>query len=297
MTREVLTVFKVWVEMGFTILHPRITLEIILEEVDTLLFHEQTLESLQRELVTELASDQCLKHPIIVDRQNRVVLDGTHRLAATRELGCRFIPVCLVDYNNPNVVIDCWHRVVSPQSDIERVTRTIEDMGFHLEEMCITEARNLVEKREATASIAYNSTCFVIRGNHADIKDIYDAIREIEHTLRAADYSISYETETDAFYHLTSRDGCFLLMVPTVSKNEVVNIALSGQVFSYKTTRHVIPLRPLFVNASFEWLHSPLSPEDLNARFARHLSTKQFERLPPNRILDRRYDEELHVFK
>jgi hypothetical protein len=297
MAREMLTFFKVGFEMGFTIIHPRITLEIILEEVDTLLFHEQTLESLHHELVTELASDQCLKHPIIVDRQNRVVLDGTHRLAATRELGCRFIPICLVDYNNPNVVIGCWHRVISPRSDIERVTRTIKDMGFHLEEMCLPEARDLVEKREATASITSNSTCFVIRGNHTDIKDIYDTIQKIEHTLRSEGYSISYETESDAFNHLASGDGYSLLMVPTVSKDEVVNIALSGQVFSYKTTRHVIPLRPLFVNASFEWLYSPLSPEHLNIRFARHLSTKQFERLPPNRIFDRRYDEELHVFK
>jgi hypothetical protein len=283
--------------MGFTILHPRITLEITLEEVDTLLLHEQVLESLFRGLVTELVSDQCLKHPIIVDRQSRVVLDGTHRLSATRELGCRFIPVCLVDYDNPNVVIGCWHRVVSPRLDIESVTRAIEEAGFHLEEMRFTEARDLVEKREATASIAFNSTCFAIRGTHDDIKDIYDAIQEIEHTLREAGYSIRYETESDAFNHLASGDGYSLLMVPTVSKDEVINIALSGQVFSYKTTRHVIPLRPLFVNASFEWLYSPLNPELLNERFVRHLSTKRFERLPPSRILDRRYDEELHVFK
>jgi hypothetical protein len=283
--------------MGFTILHPRITLEITLEEVDALLFHEQILESHLHRLVTALTSDQCLKHPIIVDRQSRVVLDGTHRLAAARELGCRFIPVCLVDYNNPNVVIGCWHRVVTPRLDIERMTSAIEDLGFHLEEMCLMDARGLVEKREATAFLAFNSTCFAIRGTNDDIKDVYDAIQEIEHTLRAAGYSIHYETESDALSHLASEDGCSLLMVPTISKDEVVNVALSGQVFSYKATRHVIPLRPLFVNASFEWLYSPLRPERLNARFTRHLTTKRFERLPPSQMLDRRYDEELHVFK
>jgi hypothetical protein len=297
MTRGVLTVFKVWVEMGFTILHPCITLEITLEEVDTLLCHEQVLESLLRRLVTALTSDQCLKHPIIVDRQSRVVLDGNHRLAAARELGCRYIPICLVDYYNPNIVIGCWHRVVSPRSDIKRVTRAIEDGGFRLEEMGFTEARDLVEKREATASLALKSTCFAIRGAHDDIKGLYDAIQKIEYTLRAAGYSIRYETESDALNHLASEDGCSLLMVPTVTKDEVVNVALSGQVFSYKATRHIIPLRPLFVNASFEWLYSPLSPECLNARFARYISKKRFERLPPSRMLDRRYDEELHVFK
>jgi hypothetical protein len=177
------------------------------------------------------------------------------------------------------------------------MTRAIEDAGFHLKEMRLTEARDLVEKREVTAALIFNSTCFAVQGIHDDIKDIYDAIQEIEHTLRAAGYFIQYETESDAFNHLASGKGYSLLMVPTVSKDEVVDIALSGRVFSYKTTRHVIPLRPLFVNASFEWLYSPLNPEILNTRFTQHLSTKRFERLPPNRIFDRRYDEELHVFK
>jgi len=283
--------------MGYTILHPRITLEITLEEVDTLLVHEQILESLLRRLVTALTADQCLKHPIIVDRQSRVVLDGTHRLAAARALGCRFIPVCLVDYQNPHVVIGCWHRVVSPRSAIERVTRAIVDGGFRLEEMGLLEACDLVEKREATASLAFPSTCFAIRGPHDDIKGAYDAIREMEQRLRAAGYSIHYETEHDALSHLTAGDGCSLLLVPTVSKDEVVHVASRGQVFSYKATRHVVPLRPLFVNASFDWLNSPLSPERLNARFTRHLATKPFERLPPSRMLDRRYEEELYVFK
>ena len=283
--------------MGFTILHPQINLEIKLEEVNTLLFHEQILESLLSGLVTELVSDQRFRHPIIVDRQSRVVLDGTHRLTAARELGCRFIPVCLVDYDNPNVVIGCWHRVISPRLEVEWMKKAIEDSGFRLEEMCLTEARDLVKKRKATASIAFNSTCFAVRGVHDDIKDIYNAIQEIEHTLRAADYSIHYETERDAFNHLALGDECSLLIVPVVSKDEVVNIALNGQVLSYKTTRHVIPLRPLFINTSFEWLNSSLSPEHLNTSFTRYLSKKQFKRFPPNQIFDRRYDEELHVFK
>lgn len=283
--------------MGFMILHPRITLEITLEEVDTLLFHEQVLESLLRGLVTELVSDQCFRHPIIVDRQSRVVLDGTHRLTAARELGFRFIPVCFVDYDNPNVIIGCWHRVISPRLDIKWLKMVLEDSGFRLEEMSLTEALDLVEKREAMASIAFNSTCFTIRCVHDDIKNIYDGIQEIEHTLRAADYSIHYETERDAFNHLALGDECSILIVPVVSKDEVVNIALNGQVFSYKTTRHVIPLRPLFINTSFEWLNNSLSPEHLNTSFTLYLSKKQFERFPPNQIFDRRYDEELHVFK
>ena len=245
------------------ILHPRITLEITLEEVDTLLFHEQVLESLLRGLVTELVSDQCFRHPIIVDRQ----------------------------------IIGCWHRVISPRLDIKWLKMVLEDSGFRLEEMSLTEALDLVEKREAMASIAFNSTCFTIRCVHDDIKNIYDGIQEIEHTLRAADYSIHYETERDAFNHLALGDECSILIVPVVSKDEVVNIALNGQVFSYKTTRHVIPLRPLFINTSFEWLNNSLSPEHLNTSFTLYLSKKQFERFPPNQIFDRRYDEELHVFK
>jgi len=152
--------------MGFTIVHPRVNLEIKLEAVDHLVVHEKILENYLRRLVVELQSDKCLMHPVVVDRKSLVVLDGMHRMAAARELGWRVIPVCLIDYNNSNVSVRSWYRLINPRSDIKRVTRAIEDLGFSLKERSLADACDLIEKREAMASLAFASSCYSIHGVH-----------------------------------------------------------------------------------------------------------------------------------
>ena len=86
-------------------------------------------------------------------------------------------------------------------------------------------------------------------------------------------------------------------MTPKVSKKDVVTVALRGEVFAHKTTRHVIPIRPLFINVPLEWLYGTLSLNKANETFVEYLSKKQITHLPRGQILDRRYDEELCVFK
>ena len=280
---------------SFTINHPLINLEIKLEEIDKLHIHEEILEGLLRQLVKTIKSDERLFHPVIVDRKRLIVLDGMHRIAATKKLGCRFIPICLLDYDNPHVVIDCWYRMVNPKSKSERVTRTIEELGFTLEEHEIEEADDLVKKREAIASIAFSSKSFSIHGVQENIREIYDAIKEIEIKLGSKGYSINYDIESDARRKLALGEVFSIIKAPTLSKEEVVKAAFSGQIFSHKTTRHVIPLRPLFLNVPLKWLYSKSSSEKINEKFIKYLSTKKFKRLPPGQILDRRYDEELYV--
>lgn len=280
---------------SFTINHPLINLDLKLEEIDKLHIHEDILERVLRQLVKNIKSDERIFHPVIVDRKRLIVLDGMHRIAATQELGCRFIPICLLDYDSPHVVIDSWYRMVNPKSKSERMTRTIEELGFTFEEHNIDEADDLVNKREAIASIAFSSKSFSIHGVQENIREIYDAIKEIEIKLGSKGYSINYDIESDARRKLALGKVFSIIKVPTLSKEEVVKAALSGQVFSHKTTRHVIPLRPLFLNVPLKWLYSKLNSEKINEKFIKYLSTKKFKRLPPGQILDRHYDEELYV--
>ena len=44
-----------------------------------------------------------LKNPVIVDRDNFIILDGHHRVAALKQLGANKIPAYLVDYQNKNI--------------------------------------------------------------------------------------------------------------------------------------------------------------------------------------------------
>jgi hypothetical protein len=53
-------------------------------------------------------SDGMLKKPILVDKNTLTILDGHHRLNVLKKLGLRKIPVVLVDYYDPHIVVRKW---------------------------------------------------------------------------------------------------------------------------------------------------------------------------------------------
>ena len=280
--------------------HPLIDLEITLVELNKLIIHEEILPRFLDPLVNNIQSRQLLMHPIIVDRQHFIVLDGMHRIAAIQKLGCRFIPVCLIDYQNPHVAIGSWFRVIH-SSLSEQNIRVLLSQQYHLKEHNLTKAQNLVENRKALAALILASKCYTLHRSQADsheesIQHIYHEIRNIEASLQRNQASITYETDTDAFTRLTTPDNTPILQTPTVTKSEVIAAALRNQLFNHKTTRHMIPLRPMFLNIPLKWLYSETSAKAINQKLVRYLTTKSYRRLPPGQVFDRRYDEELYVF-
>jgi hypothetical protein len=282
---------------AFTILHPGIRLEIKLEEVEKLHIHEEVIPDILHKLTQEIRTDGYFKHPVIVDSKTLVVLDGMHRVAAAENLGCRFIPVCLVEYENPNILVGCWCRVINHSSNLEKLVNSVKELGFTVEECERNTAFKLVNELKTVTSILSRSKCFAVHGPQKNIKEIHDAIKQIEFKLRSRGYSIGYDTESDAKDKVSSGKALATLIVPNVSKKDVVSVALKGEVFVHKTTRHVIPVRPLFVNVPLEWLCGKLSLKKANEALIKHLSKKRVKRLPPGQVLDRRYEEELYIFE
>jgi hypothetical protein len=282
---------------AFTIIHPKIKLEIRLERIENLHVSEETLPEILKKLTEQIRSDGYFKHPVIVDSKTLVVLDGTHRMTAAENLGCQFIPVCLVDYDNPNINVGCWCRVINYSSNLENPVKLVRELGFTVEECPRKVAHNLVNERKATMAIVTRSKCFAVYGPQKNIREIYGAIKQIESELRSEGYSIGYDTESDAQNKVSSGKALSMLITLKVSKKDVITVALEGEVFTHKTARHIVPARPLFVNVPLEWLYGMLSLKKANETFMEYLATKQITRLPRGQILDRRYDEELYVFK
>lgn len=175
-----------------------------------------------------------------MDRKTFVVLDGMHRVATIGNLGCRFIPACLVDYDNPNILIGSWYRLVNQPSDLGGVLNSIKELGLTVEDCPMEAARELVEKREAITSIVSQSECFAVYGTRKNIKEIYDVVKKIELKLISEGYLMSYDTENGVQEMVSSDKALSALVVPTVSKEEVIKMALTRRVFVHKTTRHVI---------------------------------------------------------
>ncbi|MFH0815554.1 MAG: ParB N-terminal domain-containing protein [Methanobacteriota archaeon] len=64
--------------------------------------------------------------PIVADREYLVILNGHHRFNALKKLGCKRVPVYLVDYFSTSVTLDLW-----PASSVCKLSkRDVIKMGL-----------------------------------------------------------------------------------------------------------------------------------------------------------------------
>jgi len=281
--------------MGYLISHPKLELEIKLEKIKDLYIHEEIIPEIVERLSDEIERDAHVKHPVIVDKETFVVLDGMHRVAALQYLGCKLIPVCLVNYGNPNITVGGWFRTIeNGQKTGEDLRRDLEKSGYGLQEIASNELEKKINEREVIVGIVTSRKCYGIPGKTESIKETYEHIKQLEEDLRMVGYKIGYETESDAVNKVKSSEALATIIAPRITKRDIVTTALSGQVFVHKSTRHVIPARPLFVNVPLEWLN--MDSKEANKLLLEYLSKKKLKRLPPGQTLDRRYEEELYVF-
>ncbi|MCJ7705466.1 MAG: ParB N-terminal domain-containing protein [Desulfobacterales bacterium] len=82
--------------------------DIVFIRIEELREHEEIRPDYLDELKNEILSDGMLKMPIAVDRSTYIILDGHHRLHALKKIGCKKIPVILVDYQSPEIEVIPW---------------------------------------------------------------------------------------------------------------------------------------------------------------------------------------------
>ncbi|MEM2094306.1 MAG: ParB N-terminal domain-containing protein [Candidatus Bathyarchaeia archaeon] len=74
--------------------------------IEELRGHEDIDPAHLEALTTQIEADGILKKPIVADDCTRVILDGHHRVAALKKLGCRKVYVCFVDYASSRIVVE-----------------------------------------------------------------------------------------------------------------------------------------------------------------------------------------------
>jgi len=82
--------------------------DVVFIQIEELKEHEEIRPDYLEELKNEILSDGILKMPIAVDKSTYIILDGHHRLHALKKIGCKKIPVILVDYQSPEIKVIPW---------------------------------------------------------------------------------------------------------------------------------------------------------------------------------------------
>lgn len=279
----------------------RLELEVV--GVDSLLLHERVIPQIVERLILEFRNWAKFQDPVIIDR-NGLVLDGNHRTFVCRRLGFRTIPVCKIDYFHQSTRLRYWFRLVENVDGIEGVKEVVEQLHGVFELVDGKETlHHFLEEKCLCFGIQQGDRCAAIRFSRDAVSDAvsaYDALERVQDALIENGARVSFipcqQARQPGFYKLQGERDV-ILWTPPITKEMVVEAARKARLFAPKSTRHLIPARPLYVNAPASWFKEDLSLEEVNRRFSDYLGSKGIRRLGPGQILDGRYyEEELFVF-
>ena len=284
----------------YTIYHEKLSLHLKIVDINSLFLHEETIPEMLEKLAAEIRMDEALRHPVIVDKESFVVLDGMHRVAALKLLSCRRIPACLVNYKSPSISVGAWYRTIIVTNNylIDKTLEKMSSLGFNIERVYL-EPDDKIGKNDIVAAIKTRKNTYLICHSFKNLKEAYDHIKFIENRLKQLNFKVNYDTEADSFKKLKEGTVDAVLLTPKLSKDEIVKTALSGEVFAHKATRHIIPARPLYVNVPRELLTlENLSLKQANKEFRKMLMKKKLKMIPAGSFIEnRRYEEDVYLFE
>ncbi|MCW4049685.1 MAG: hypothetical protein NWE89_08100 [Candidatus Bathyarchaeota archaeon] len=277
---------------AYTINHEGLRMDVALVETDMLLIHEETIPIRLMSLEHSIRRDGVQSAPIIVDRDSMVVLDGMHRTAVMKRMGCRFTCVCLLDYFDPRINVQRWCRVIPPAFDPEKAKNILSSFDLRLESM--PQLKNLDD--EAGLMLIYKDRAFKVNTSNNDLGQAFKRSYELENLLRSRSYKIIHGTETEALAHIRSGVYEAALCLPKVTKDQVIEVATNNMILTPKATRHKLPARPVQVNVPLSLLmDKKLTLEEANKTLADTLNEPKRYNLG-TKWMGRVYNEVLYVF-
>ena len=218
-------------------------------------------------------------------------MDGTHRLSALSQLGCYSIPVALIDYQNPLVQVDRWFRIITGPG-LHRFRKRIETLSP--QEVHPADADRGLLDRSEYATLRGNGIFLAFKSPNPDALELALNAFRIEQIAREEGLKITY---TDSSNRIGPSGSSLVMSTIRLEKKEVVESSLSGALFPPKTTRHLIPSRPLGLGIPLAMLKNTDLAE-AESILTEHLRSKKVKRLPEGSwVGSRRYMEEVFVFE
>jgi L-serine kinase (ADP) len=276
---------------SFSITNAKIPILLVLKRIAELRPHEETVQEDLEGIVKALEHDPVLRHPVIADSSTGLVLDGTHRLAALKLLGCLTVPAALIDYQNPLVRVDRWFRTIkllNPSDFMKRLDRLSPIPVLEVE-----GEKSLLE-RSCYATLRDSQQCLAFRSIDSAPLDLCRHAFALEQIARDKHAKIVYTDKNDA---KDVSPTSTLMSTIRLEKREIVESCIKQELFPPKSTRHLIPSRPLGTSVPLRWLKMA-NIEEAETEFEKHLTRMRVRKLPEGSVVgSRRYMEEVFLFE
>jgi hypothetical protein len=266
---------------------------LVILPIDDIRPHEEYDRWILLRIVGSLKLEGAVHDPILVDEDSLTILDGTHRYWALKKLGCSSVPAALYNYNSQSIKVGCWYRCLNrpPPTDLFRLLK--------LRPTSRDEAQRLLNVRGVCLSILTRGESYVFDwepGMEIDVYAAYQFMAFLEGGFKSRGYGVTYATEMDAVEMLSSGEAAAVMAPPPIKKEEVILTIKHNKLFPKKSTRHVLPYRPMGINVPLSWLQG--SAEEASEKLQELLSRGTFQRMRSGIVIGgRRYEEEVYIFE
>ncbi len=254
--------------------------------IANVLVHEGVVERQVDRIADYVQHDGVMKNPIVVaevddasdgDSAHYIVLDGMHRVQAMSRLGCRDILVFVSEFWSNSIRLESWDALLLDTVD----PRTLVADLFSEDEVRVTRARTAAQARErvygrdlAMAFATRTGEVCGLRvpaGEGSNLSRIVRVLTRIEERFDELGTRVVYSPSSKSGSDLAAQDGALLFMRPLFSKQEVVQRTLAGKLFPRKSTRFLVPERPLRVDFHLTVLQADLDLPTKNQLLDGHL--------------------------
>jgi L-serine kinase (ADP) len=213
--------------------------------------HEATIPRVLDSIVSDFERSGSQRDPVLVDGKSHTALDGMHRRAALKALGAKFCLCAEYDYSDTSVVLERWLRyLIAPSDDFLKELASLLTLKNIKN---FEEAVRAVDNEESRIGVLSASESFVSDKVWPSILEVYDDVDHIDALCKKYGIELDYTPESSKFELFTS-ESVYLLYPEKLTKNDVLEIAGRGDVLPCKTTRHVVPIRPMGVYFPLELL-------------------------------------------
>ena len=264
--------------------------KIRLVELEKLKPHEEVIGHIVDELAAGMQLENKFRDPLMVDEKALVILDGMHRYAALKKIGCAYALCCLFNYDDPQIKVGSWYRFLNVGDGDAVAEKKLAELRLRYKRYSRIDEKHFHHPTIITKVYVYQT-------EDSDSMRSARLAVQIEKSLIHDGYDIQYAPENTIEENLRSNTSNIVLPIPIFTKTMIRQTALTGQLLPHKITRHHIPSRPLRLNVPLTFLQDRVGIEEANRQLDAHLSLRQIERKPPGSIVDgRRYQEELLIF-
>ena len=215
--------------------------------------HEATIPRILRSITADLSRTNSQRDPILVDKETHTVLDGMHRRASLEAVGANFALCAEYDYLDDSIKLERWLRYfIAPSEEfLSKLLSSLKSKEYRDFE----EAARAVDQGRGKIALLSAGNSYVSEKDLGVI-DIYQIVEQIDRLCEKYRIDLDYTPESSKFELFTS-ESVYLLYPEKLTKNDVLDVARRGQVLPCKTTRHIVPVRPMGVYFPLKLLKGP----------------------------------------